>query len=158
MDERCDDAGSRDEFQRRLRDLGYLANPLEKFFIGSIRGRTGVLLANLKVALKVGVLGGVFLGVVTSVALSLAAAGDGQGLVGLAALAGYFAVIFSVLFTALELAICLTVTLLRRFFRRLFTRTEMIAFYSAVFAGVTVLLYATLWWWAGDAILQSLPP
>lgn len=138
-----------DEFQRRLKSLGYLENPLDKFFIGSDHGRTGILLANLKIALKVGVLGGVFLGVITALGLSVAASGGGRDLAGLAVLAGYFSIIFTVLFTALEFAICLAVTLLRRFFRRLFTRTQMIAFYSGAFAGLAVLLYGTLWWWGG---------
>jgi len=157
VEEGRQEGGVEDEFQRRLKSLGYLDNPLEKFFIGSARGRTGVFLANLKIALKVGVLGGVFLGVVTALGLSLAAPGAGS-LGGLAALAGFFAVIFTVLFTVLELIICLAVTLLGRIFRRLFTRTQMIAFYSGVFAALAVLFYGTLRWWAGGSQVELLSP
>ncbi len=142
--------GGAGEFRDRLRSLGYLDNPLDKFFIGRTHGRIGVFAANLTIALKVGILGGVFLGVVTMIAFSLLAPEAPTG-TDLAKLAAYFSLIFAVLFTALELAIGLAVSALGRTFRRLFTRTEMIALYSAVFAGLAVLLYGTLWWWGQAA-------
>ncbi len=151
MTERARLPRDEDEFRRRLKSLGYLENPLEKFFIGSAHGRSGVLFANLKVAFKVGLLGGVFLGVVTAAALSVDAPPGRGGLQSLVVLAGCFAIIFTGLFTALELVICLAVTLIGRVFRRVYTRTEMIAFYSGVFAALVVLLYGTLWWWARSA-------
>lgn len=142
--------GREDEFRRRLKTLGYLDNPLDRFFIGGAHGRGGVLAANLKIAAKVGVLGGVFLGVVTAIGLELLS-GDGLGGFAPAAkLAAYFSIIFTALFAALELVICLVVTALGRTFRRLFTRTEMIALYSGIFAALLILVYGTLWWWAGD--------
>lgn len=137
-----------DEFQRRLKQLGYLENPLDKFFIGRAHGRMGVLFANLRIAARVGILGGVFLGVVTALGLSLVSRESFPSLLALSKLAAYFCIIFTVFFTLLELAICLAATLLGRVFRRLFTRTEMIALYSGVFAGLVVLLYGTLWWGA----------
>ncbi len=140
-----------DEFLRRLKDLGYLGNPLEKFFIGGTRGRTGVLVANLKIAAKVGVLGGVFLGVVTAAGLALLSPEVFPTLAAAATLALYFSLVFTVLFTALQLVIGLVVTLLGRVARTLFTRTEMIALYSGVFAALVVLVYGTLWWWTGPA-------
>jgi len=135
-----------DEFLSRLKDLGYLENPLDKFFIGGSHGRTGVFTANLKIAAKVGVLGGVFLGVVTALSLGLLTPETFPNAAPLAKLALYFSLIFTVLFAALELVIGLAVTILGRAFRRLFTRTEMIAFYSGVFAGLVVFGYGTLWW------------
>lgn len=154
MNEHPDNAaapGGDDEFRRRLKDLGYLANPLDKFFIGGAHGRTGVFVANLKVALKVGVLGGVFLGVVTAIGLVTLAPETYSGLAVAAKLALYFSLVFTALFTVLELVICLAVTALGRNFRRLFTRTEMIALYSGLFAGLVTVVYGTLWWWAGAA-------
>ena len=138
---------SGDEFRRRLKDLGYLENPLERFFIGGSR-RGGVVLANLKIALKVGILGGVFLGVVTAIGFALLAPGTFASLAAAAKLALYFSVVFTVLFTALELVIGIVATVLGRTFRHLFTRTQMIALYSGVFAGLVVVVYGTLWWWA----------
>jgi hypothetical protein len=146
-----------DEFERRLKDLGYLENPLDKFFIGGAHGRTGVLVANLKIAVKVGVLGGVLLGIVTAAGLSLITPESFSGFAGPARLAGYLSIIFTALFTALQLVVCLAVTVMGRFFRWLFTRTQMIALYSGLFAGLVVLLYGTLWWWGqgGEATLVS---
>ena len=144
-----EEGGREDEFRRRLKDLGYLENPLEKFFIGGAHGRTGVLVANLKVAIKVGVLGGVFLGVVTALGLGLVSRESLTGPGAISKLAAYFAIVFTGLFTVLELAICLVVTGLGKAFRRLFTRTEMIALYSGIFAGLVTIVYGTAWWWAG---------
>ena len=67
---------ARTSFSAGSRTCGYLENPLDKFFIGGSHGRTGVLVANLKIAAKVGVLGGVFLGVVTALGLAAPVAGD----------------------------------------------------------------------------------
>ena len=140
-----------DEFRKRLKELGYLDNPLDKFFIGGAHGRTGVLAANLKIAVKVGILGGVFLGVVTALGLALLTPETYGALATAGKLAAYFSLIFTVLFAALEFVICLVVSILGRLFRRLFTRTQMIALYSGAFAGLVTVIYGTLWWWAGAA-------
>ncbi len=147
---RGEEGGGAGEFRERLKDLGYLDNPLDKFFIGGAHGRTGLLAANLKIAVKVGVLGGIFLGVVTMIGFSSLAPEAPSPLV-LAKLAAYFSLVFAVFFTAFEFVIGIAVSVLGRAFRRLFTRTEMISFYSAVFAGLAVLSYGTLWWWAQAA-------
>lgn len=158
MEDKSRQAPHADEFQQRLKSLGYLDNPLEKFFIGGAHGPAGVFVANLKIALKVGVLGGVFLGMATAAGMVLLAPETLPRAGELFKLAAYFSIIYSGFFTALELVICLAVTLLGRTFRRLFTRTGMIALYSAAFAGLSVLLYGTLWWWAqgSNARLLSL--
>ncbi len=140
-----------DEFRTRLKRLGYLENPLEKFFIGRAGSRTGVFTANLKVAIKVGILGGVFLGLVTAGGFALLSPQTFPTLFDLARLAAYFCLIFTVVFTCLELVICLAATLLGKIFRKLFTHTQMVALYSGIFAGLAVLFYATLWWWAESA-------
>ncbi|MHC4712219.1 MAG: alkaline phosphatase family protein [Planctomycetota bacterium] len=145
-----EEGGGAGEFRDRLKSLGYLDNPLDKFFIGGAHGRTGLLAANLKIAVKVGVLGGIFLGVVTMVGFSALAPEAPSPLV-LAKLAACFSLVFAGFFTAFEFVIGIAVSVLGRAFRRLFTRTEMIGFYSAVFAGLTVLSYGTLWWWAQAA-------
>ncbi len=136
-----------DDFRRRLKDLGYLENPLDKFFIGGSHGRTGVFIANIKIALKVGVLGGIFLGLVTAFGLEFLSR-ESFSAPAVAKLAAYFSIVFTGIFSVLELVICLVVTILGRTFRRLFTRTQMIALYSGVFAGLFTALYGAAWWWA----------
>jgi hypothetical protein len=140
-----------DEFLSGLKALGYLNNPLDKYFIGGPHGRTGFIQANLKVAVKVGILGGIFLGVVAAFGLALLAPETYAGASTTARLALYFSALFTVFFTLLELVICLAVSVLGRLSRRLFTRTQMIALYSGVFAGLATIVYGTLWWWTGAA-------
>jgi Type I phosphodiesterase / nucleotide pyrophosphatase len=134
-----------DEARQRLRDLGYLANPLDSFVAGR-RPRGGTLVALVGIAARLGLVGGALV----SLLVWLATLGINPAILDdprdLAILAAYlFAVYFIAIFTVGLVTGGALLAAARARTRRSAPHPRLF-FAIGAFATTLTLLYGTLWW------------
>jgi len=137
--------------RRQLRELGYLANPLERFLLGRVAGPASPLLTDLVVSLKVGVLAGLLLGGLFLVGFLLSHAGLAQSPGDVAVVTGYLIGLTTAFLVAASLAVGLLLHLLARLGGRAVPVAELIATRGAVVVAGAVFIYLACWWGATRA-------
>lgn len=145
-----------DQLRERLRALGYLNAPVDRYVLGSAKTGAGPGGFALKAGLRVGLIAGLLLGISAAIAM----AARGPGFVTSRRDALVLAVTLSVFF-AVAAAAAVTVTVLAAsWFARRFGVTERSARAAASVAGIIVALacaaYLTLWWNAAQDLFTPL--
>ncbi len=134
------------DLRERLRSLGYLQNPLEKFLVGRVDADASILRTNLTVGARVGFLAGLFLGLLVSLALLLVVPdlsrrpGDAVSVVLL------FSLLFSVSVGLFGILSGILTSLVYRLTRRVWPATRLTAFKVGSLAGAVVFIYLSLLW------------
>lgn len=146
-----------DLLRERLRALGYLAAPVDRYVLGSASSRTGAARFALGAGLRVGIIAGLLLGVSAAVALAVRAPGFIATRRDALVLAGALCVLFTIV-TALGVAA--TVMAASWLARRSPAFTPARGRRVAAGAGIAVALacaaYLTLWWNAAQDIFSGL--
>ncbi|MEX2272063.1 MAG: alkaline phosphatase family protein [Vicinamibacterales bacterium] len=146
-----------DQLRDRLRALGYLDAPVDRYVLGSGTSRAGAARFALGAGLRVGLLAGMLLGVSAAIALAARAPGLIATRRDALVLAGALSILFAVI-TAL--AVAGTAIAAAWYARRAANLTPRRARAVAAVAGIAVALacaiYLTLWWNAAQDALTSL--
>jgi hypothetical protein len=146
-----------DQLRERLRTLGYLDAPVDRYVLGSGRGRAGTARFAVGAGLRVGLLSGVLLGMSAAIALAARA----PGFVSSRRDAVVLAVMLSALF-ALAAAAAVTATALaaswyaRRAGGITRSRARMVAATAGIIVALACTAYLTLWWTAAQNLFTSL--
>lgn len=143
------------QLKERLRALGYLDAPVDRYVLGSAATRGAGAFA-LKAGLRVGLIAGLLLGISAAIALAARAPGFVSGQRDAIVLALTLSAFF-----ALAAAAAVTVTVLAAsWFARRFGVTASNARIAAAAAGILVALacavYLTLWWNAAQDLFTPL--
>ncbi|HUF24787.1 MAG TPA: alkaline phosphatase family protein [Vicinamibacterales bacterium] len=146
-----------DHLRERLRALGYLDAPVDRFVLGSATARSGAVRFALGAGLRVGLIAGLLLGISAAIALAVRAPGfiatRRDAIVMAAVLSAVFALVTAV-------AVAATVMAASWLARRSTTLTAARARRVAATAGIIVALgcaaYLTLWWTAAQDLFTGL--
>lgn len=137
---------SGEALRAELRELGYLENPLSRFFVGGLAGQRPILRTHLRSGVGVGVTFGLLVSILVTVALlaqprSLSPyAGDSWKLVAIASGLGFFACV------AVGIAGAIATFAIFRITRRLVDKAELAARISGYAASALVFSYLVLFW------------
>ncbi len=132
--------------RQQLRQLGYLANPLQRFLIGNLSRPASPLATNLVLGLKVGVLAGLLVGGLLLVGFLLAhpelASAPGDVVV----VSAYALGLVVAALSTVSMVAGLLMHLAARLSRRALPVVELVATHGAVVATGAVFVYLAFWW------------
>lgn len=134
------------DLRERLRALGYLENPLEKFLVGKVDSEASILRTNLTVGARVGVLSGLLLGLLVSLALLLIVPDLSHRPQDALFVVLLFALLFAVAVGLVGILSGILTSLVYRITRRVWPTTRLTAFKVGAVAGGVFFLYFTLLW------------
>lgn len=146
-----------DQLRERLKALGYLDAPVDRYVLGSASSRVGATRFALGAGLRVGVIAGLLLGVSAAVALAIRAPGFIATRRDALVLAGALVLLFT---AVTAIAVAAAVMAASWLARRSRTVTPAGARRIAAGAGIAVALacaaYLTLWWNAAQEVFSGL--
>lgn len=130
----------------QLKELGYLHNPLEKFFIGPFPGGGSLFKTNLLLGLMMGLVGGTLLGLFMSLGMVMLNPSLRSYPWDILRLSLYLLLIFWALACGLGLVVGLALSALSGFKRRLFPKGQAMALVAGAMVATFFLAYGILWW------------
>ena len=143
--------------RERLRALGYLDAPVDRFVLGSAASRGGALRFALGAGLRVGLIAGLLLGLSSAVALAVRAPGfiatRRDAVVMAAALVVLFTIVTAIAVTATALVAGLVA---RRSSGLTAARARAVAAAAGIIVALGCAAYLTLWWNAAQDVLSGL--
>lgn len=146
-----------DQLRERLRALGYLDAPVDRYVLGSASSRAGIARFALGAGLRVGLIAGLLLGVSAAIALAARAPGFIATRRDAVVMAAVLSAVFALVIAA---AMAATVIVANWYARRSTTLTAARARRVAAIAGIIAALacaaYLTLWWNAAQDLFTSL--
>jgi len=146
-----------DQLRERLKALGYLDAPVDRYVLGSASSRAGAARFAMGAGLRVGIIAGLLLGISAAIALAVRAPGFIATRRDALVLAGALVALFTVV-TAI--AVTATVMAASWFARRSASLNAARARRIAATAGVLVALacaaYLTLWWNAAQEVFTAM--
>lgn len=134
------------DLRERLRALGYLVNPLEKFLVGKVDSEASILRTNLTVGARVGVLSGLLLGLLVSLALLLLVPDLSRRPQDALFVVLLFSLLFAVAVGLIGILSGILTSIVYRITRRVWPATRLTAFKVGAVAGGVFFLYFTLLW------------
>lgn len=134
------------DLRERLRALGYLVNPLEKFLVGKVDSEASILRTNLTVGARVGVLSGLLLGLLVSLALLLLVPDLSRRPQDALFVVVLFSLLFAVAVGLIGILSGILTSVVYRITRRVWPTTRLTAFKVGALAGGVFFLYFTLLW------------
>jgi hypothetical protein len=148
-----------DSLRERLRALGYLDAPVDRYVLGSATARSSAVRFALGAGLRVGLIAGLLLGISAAIALAVRA----PGFIATRRDATFRAVVLAAVFALVTAAaVAATVLAASWLARRSPTLTAARARRVAASAGIVVALgcaaYLTLWWTAAQDLFTGLTP
>ena len=143
--------------RERLKALGYLDAPVDRYVLGSASTRAGALRFALSAGLRVGLIAGLLLGLSAALALAIRA----PGFIATRRDAIVIAAALSVLFTVITaVAVAATVMIASWFARRSSSlsaaRARGVAAAAGIIAALGFAAYLTLWWNAAQDLFTGL--
>ena len=132
--------------REQLRQLGYLANPLERFLVGDLSRPASPLITNLIVGLKVGVLAGLLVGGPLLVGFLLSHPDLAASPRDVAVVTLYVLGLAAAGLSVASIAVGLLMHLAARLSRKAVPLVELIATRGAVVVSAAVFLYLAFWW------------
>ena len=145
-----------DQLRERLRALGYLDAPVDRYVLGSATARSGAARFALSAGVRVGLVAGLLLGISAAIALAARA----PGFIASRRDAVVLAVVLSALF-ALTMAAAVSVTTLaaswygRRRADLSASRAGRIAAAAGILVALACAAYLTLWWNAAQDLFTG---
>ena len=146
-----------DQLRHRLRALGYLAAPVDRYVLGAVASSSGASLFALGAGLRVGIVAGLLLGVSAAVALAAAAPGFIASRRDAIVLALMLTALFAIVTAAAVTATVLAASWYARRSPSLTTeRARVVAGAAGILVALGCAAYLTLWWSAARDLFTGL--
>ena len=146
-----------DQLRHRLRALGYLDAPVDRYVLGAVASSSGASLFALGAGLRVGIVAGLLLGVSAAVALAAAAPGFIASRRDAIVLALMLTALFAIVTAAAVTATVLAASWYARRSPSLTTeRARVVAGAAGILVALGCAAYLTLWWSAARDLFTGL--